>query len=103
MTENNPYNYLSLTTLKDHLFWIFLFLFTDPGGMIAGNSGSKSYVNIGIFLFMTFLFFFTHGLKGVSENSRYKGNFQLQFFYGQCIMPSSLAFLTTRQLILFLF
>lgn len=63
MSTTSQNKYFSRTSVYDHLFWIFLFLFTDPGGIIKANSGGKFYVNFAIFTILTFLFLFTSGAR----------------------------------------
>lgn len=85
MSATLPYKYFSRTSIYDHLFWIFLFLFTDPGGIIKANSGGKFYVNFAIFIFLTFLFFFTSGarecLRSRNLNSISPAIFLWTFYY----------------------
>lgn len=82
MFRNNFYKYLTRDTVKDHSFWIFLFLFTDPGGLIKAYAGGKYYVRFFFFLVMTFLFFYTSGGKECFRHKNVKKIFIAILIWG---------------------
>lgn len=54
INKNN--NNLIKPKLIDHLFWIFLIFFTDPGGLIKYQSQGKLYIQFVIFIILLLLF-----------------------------------------------
>lgn len=72
MLISNLLKYISRSTVKDHLFWICLFLFTDPGGLIRANAEKEYFVRFFFFLIITFLFFYTSGGKECLRNKNIK-------------------------------